>query len=332
MKQIASLQEDTLYHCISLQKSTYKIWAFDDFSHLFPHLTDKVLAKPIYLFSKNPSYFNPDIFKHKVISGEKFINLIYQTSPDCGVRMNSCRDIKRMLCREIPGVDNPCCYQDGFFADAFIAFDKSDIVTTSVPKTALRSIRENNTAVNSILEAAKDVLELSDDQIGLTGSLALGARTYHDIDLVIYGGIKELNRVQKRIQKQISRTIEVFENGLKWPCRFYDDDGNIICCFFNIEGENYLDSVINNDFRTDKKRVAFSVRVADDVFSLAKTPFLFLDKGDYDTIVILSRAFRSVFKTGDIISGVGYVAGNSKTLLCIDPFSNIENWEFYFNR
>lgn len=332
MKQIVNTYEDTLYHCISLQEDTHKIWAFDDFSHLFPKLTDKILAKPIYYFSKNPSHLNPTVFKRKVIGEENFINLIYQTSPFCGAKMNSSRDIKKILCREIPDVDKTHCYRNHFFADAFIAFDKSDIVATSVPKAALRSIRESNSTISSIIEAAKDILELSDNQIGLTGSLALGAKRYNDIDLVIYGGIKELNQVQRKIEKQISRTADVFENGLKWPCRFYDDDGNIICCFFNIEGENYLDSVINNDFLSDKKRVAFSVRVADDFFSLAKTPLLLLDEGGYNAIIILSRAFRCVFRSGDIISGIGYVASDSKTILCIDPFNNIENWKFYFNR
>ncbi len=326
-------QEETYYHCIAPKDSDYKIWAFDDYSHLFSRNNELILAKPVYCSINAPINFDFSFYRKKALRGEEYINLIYKTVPGQETRMNSDNEIKALITSACPGIDRVNCYYRNPFSSSFISFNKGDVVDTSSPRKALSMMKKASPQLDSIISLVEDTLNVSESQIGVTGSLALGAEEVHDYDIVFYGNIVELNQIQKRISAQITQNGPVFETGLKWPCRYYDRNGNIICCFFNIEDSFNLDPAFVTDSFPQNQRITFQVRVADDSFSIAKVPILLLEENEqFNVLVIFSRAFRGVFKSGDTISGVGNISADGKTILCFDPANSITDWIKYFNR
>ncbi len=97
----------------------------------------------------------------------------------------------------------------------------------------------NARRIKKAIEASAEVLEISPDQIGMSGSLSLG--TYenpHDLDVVIYATVKEVRRIVDFLYKLTATKEErkVFEFGKFWPLRYWeivDDDKLMICPFFS---------------------------------------------------------------------------------------------------
>lgn len=323
--------EDTIYYCISPKNKLYKAWVFDDFAHCFPDLKTCILAKPIYYRDLGTHLDFPN-YKHKKLGDGNYINLIYKMDTRSEFTMQSSREIKEFLCNRIPGLSMANPYSNDIFGSSFIGFDKRNILAKSSPKQALANQIQVNEKYVSLIANIAEVLHFYGD-MGLTGSLSLGASSYNDIDVVFYGNTDTLNQVMYGVRTQIANHGAVVENGLKWPCRFYDRYGNIICCFFNFSDGAYHKYIPTN--RTALEQISFTAQVTDDTFSIAKTPVLELNHNVYDRLIIWGRAFRGVFRKGDCISGTGYLATNDKmnrTIICAAPFQDIENWNSYFNR
>lgn len=329
------MNEDTLFYCISPSDKSFRLWVFDDFSSLLPETESVITGKPIYYYNKHNCNFDTSEFKQKIIHNEKYINLIYSYDRHTGLKSNSTLQIKQLICDELQGRGILCPYEDNIFTKPFVAFKNEYVCEKSEPRTALSQLKQKNHSIYEIIQQVSEEFGVSEHQVGITGSLALGAEEYNDLDLVFYGSITEINNIKERIRKYIKKNGSVYESGLHWPCRYYNNDGYIICCFFNILDDDYLSFIKNSNYRITEKKVQFSVQVSDDTYSIAKMPLLFLQSRIYDSLVITSRAFRNVFHNGDIINGMGYVLekeNGKQSIICTEPFLNIFDYTNYFNR
>jgi predicted nucleotidyltransferase len=114
-------------------------------------------------------------------------------------------------------------------------FDLADLVGFVDHRRSLKKARSLSPQIDDAIRNVAGMLKIHPDTVGVTGSLSLGnLKTAHDFDLVFYGTVAE----GWDIVNQIYRIVEdpkrqVFEMGMLWAIRFYDDWGNMICPFFS---------------------------------------------------------------------------------------------------
>jgi len=105
-------------------------------------------------------------------------------------------------------------------------------------RRSLATARRMKPEIDDSMHKLAGMLGIEVDNIGCTGSLALGnLKTAHDFDLVFYGTLTQNWDIVNQIY-EITKIPErqVWEYGMFWAIRFYDDWGNLICPFFS-----YLD-------------------------------------------------------------------------------------------
>jgi predicted nucleotidyltransferase len=111
---------------------------------------------------------------------------------------------------------------------------------------ALADIDPAADKINTITKAMSNLLEIPTTQIGISGSVSLGAyNNPHDLDYVIHGSIKEIRRITDYIYDLTSKSEErkVYEFGKFWPLRYYEqvkNDKFMVCPFFSYTIENEI--------------------------------------------------------------------------------------------
>lgn len=137
-------------------------------------------------------------------------------------------------------------------------------------------------SIKQAVEASAELLGLSPDRFGMSGSLSIG--TYenpHDLDVVIYGTVREVRRIVDFLYKLTATKEErkVFEFGKYWPIRYWEwVDGRkfMFCPFFSYLD---LDECPLRDFTCEKiADVAVEGRVSDHTHNAYNPAVLELEK------------------------------------------------------
>ena len=184
----------------------------------------------------------PD-YAYKNIFGADYENITKPIMATQPLRLFYPLQLKEYL-KVDPSLDVP----KPFYARYKVLVPVSSFVTHFPPRHSLKAIIEradSDPAAMSIAKVTKataELLQISEEQIGVSGSLSLG--TYvnpHDVDYVIYATVKEIRRIVKFIYKLTWEKEErkVYEFGKFWPLRFwetYGDERIMVCPFFS-----YLD-------------------------------------------------------------------------------------------
>jgi len=121
------------------------------------------------------------------------------------------------------------------FAENKCLFNLDDFVGYVPPLRSLGIIRTQRPDIDVTMRATGKLLGIHPDMIGCTGSMAFGnLAAAHDFDLVFYGSVADLRKSLSRIYEIVKDPKrQVFEMGILWAIRFYDDAGNMICPFFS---------------------------------------------------------------------------------------------------
>ena len=140
--------------------------------------------------------------------------------------------------------------------------------------------------IKRAIEASAELLGISPEQFGMSGSLSLGTyKNPHDLDVVIYASVKEVRRIVDFLYKLTATDDErkVFEFGKFWPIRYWehvDGDKLMFCPFFSFID---LDECPLRDFTCEEiARVKLEGRVADHTYNAYNPTILFLDQVKLD--------------------------------------------------
>ena len=192
------------------------------FSEGYCHPPEKLICNIIYM---------PDPEGKKEIFGLPYRSVIKKKSGDSDeewINFEAQLDLYRELAPEAQENKPP-------YAKYKCQFDRKDLIGFVDHRRSLKIARGLSPEIDDSIRKVAGMLNVSPDSIGVTGSLALGNhKTAHDFDLVFYGkgdeGWDIVNQIYE-IVKDPSR--QVFEMGMLWAIRFYDDWENMICPFFS---------------------------------------------------------------------------------------------------
>lgn len=189
-------------------------------------------------------------------------------------------------------------------------FDLADLIGFVDHRRSLKKARSLSPEIDDAIRNVAGMLKIHPDTIGVTGSLSLGnLKTAHDFDLVFYGTVAEA----WDIVNQIYRIVEdpkrqVFEMGMLWAIRFYDDWGNMICPFFSYTD---LDEIPLKDFTMEVKEKAIEVTgtVINDRHTFYMPSVLTLAKAEVPgrkelselPLILYHGGLRGEYKVGDRI-------------------------------
>lgn len=191
------------------------------FSEGYCHPPGKLIGNIIYI---------PDPEGKKEIFGLPYRSIIKkdQDGEEAWINYESQLEIYRELAPESQVGKPP-------YARFKCQFDLADLVGFVDHRRSLKKARSLSPEIDEAIRNVAGMLKVRPETIGVTGSLSLGnLKTAHDFDLVFYGTVEE----SWKIVSQIYRIVEdpkrrVFEMGMLWAIRFYDDWGNMICPFFS---------------------------------------------------------------------------------------------------
>ncbi len=312
--------EDTVYYKVELKKGT--LFLFSEY-HNFSN-ANYVFGKPIYI--KKESYgFKKDFFKTKILPCGEFLNLAYRKKGDVfeNVSDYEMRDIAKSEFEEIE-------IKDGVF-DNLVFIDKKYVTNTYLPREVLANLRKDDKELDFIAKGLEEHFELEQGELGITGSIMLGAKSFGDFDFVFYGNEKKLLEIKRKIDLLTKNDDnKVFENGLFWKARFYFL-GRLICSFFNYQ--DYLPQLKALENVKLEKKVEFSGIVASDNFSLSKNAYFRLKDSSFDSVILLSNMFKNAINLGDKLKGKCYevvLKRDEKIAVVLNPTENLENCLQFF--
>lgn len=323
--------EDTLYYKIFDRTTGIEAYVFSEYNCLFENEDNKIIGKCFYLHIPMEKNQYSELFKTKTLLGKDYYNLGYKKSGECFI-VNSDTDIKEFIIQNHiileKSVDN------NIFAENYSCFDDGLVVGVSEPRKALIQCYLKNKKFQKVIDEIIDNFGVKIENLGLTGSLALGSQEAADYDIVFYGEIKELNRIKKRIDIYRAKYGNVEEYGLTWPCRYHDDNGNLICCFF-VCSDNVYEPLKSAEIVSDEYR--FDVIINDDSYSILKAPILKTNDKQVDSLIILNSAFKGIFQRGDNIQGKGKIikyrvdGAIHYSILLLNPYEEIYDYNKFFN-
>lgn len=193
------------------------------FAEGYFHPQGKLIANIIYVPDPkgNKKFFGVpygSIIKHYGGDGEEWVNFQEQLK----------------IYREI----DPST-QEGkpIFAENKCVFNLDDFVGYLPPRRSLEIIRSRMPKVEATTKEIGALLGIDHEKIGCTGSMSFGnVGAAHDFDLVFYGEVAPLRRAVSAIYEIVKDPKrQVFEMGMLWAIRFYDNAGNMICPFFSYD-------------------------------------------------------------------------------------------------
>ncbi|MEJ2745686.1 MAG: hypothetical protein P8123_08405 [bacterium] len=199
------------------------------------------------------------------------------------------------------------------FADHHARFDLSDCIGFFEHRHSLRVAMEMYSWLHSTIQKIGDFIEMGQDSLGVTGSLAYGRMDEgeEDVDLTIHGSVEEHWRLIRKITELVKKPEHrVVEFGKFWPMRFYYE-GTLVCPFF-IYGR--ADEIPLADFTMDLVRpdVDFRGRVCDDRHSIYLPMVLGLEGVNLDglkeekiPLIVYDSAVRGEYRSGNRLEGRG---------------------------
>lgn len=321
--------EDTLYYYVVDKNTGAEAYIFSEYNTFFANKEKKVIGKCFYLHIPMMDEQICKNYKIKTISGKKFLNLGYKRTDD-GFIVNPDLDIKDYASQYFPHSQLPF---DNIFARNYSCFDVSTVVGVSEPRFALKQLYIKNTKIHSIIDEIINSFDVDLKDLGITGSTALSGDISSDYDIVFYGNANKLNKIKNKIDYFKKKNGIIKEYELNWPCRYYDSNSNLICCFFVCTDYSYQ-ALKNAEIM--ENLYPFDVTIKDDSLSLLKAPVLGLQGNDLTSLIIFNSGFKGVFMSGDRIQGYGkkiryYINGQEHySVLCLSPYNEIQNYKSYF--
>jgi len=121
------------------------------------------------------------------------------------------------------------------FAENKCIFNLEDFIGFVPTIRSLHIARRRVPEVDATIRQIGRLLSIDPDLVGCTGSMAFGnIAGAHDFDLVFHGTLAVLRKSLGTIYEIVKDPKrQVFEMGMLWAIRFYDDAGNMICPFFS---------------------------------------------------------------------------------------------------
>jgi hypothetical protein len=128
------------------------------------------------------------------------------------------------------------------FAENKCVFNLDDFIGYIPPLRSLEIVRSRAPQIDKTVREIGALLGIDHDKIGCTGSMSFGnIGAAHDFDLVFYGEVAPLRRVLSAIYEIVKDPKrQVFEMGMLWAIRFYDNAGNMICPFFSYDNPSEI--------------------------------------------------------------------------------------------
>ncbi|MCX6355840.1 MAG: hypothetical protein NTZ78_13205 [Candidatus Aureabacteria bacterium] len=181
---------------------------------------------------------------------------------------------------------------------------------------------ESARSIRVAVEASAELLGIPVERFGISGSLSIG--TYanpHDLDVVIYGTVKEVRSIVDFLYKLTAEKEErrVFEFGKYWPIRYWEWVGKrkfMFCPFFSYIN---LDECPLRDFTCEKiSDVAVEGTVVDHTHNSYNPSIMELEKVTLD-----GKGFRGNLKLilyhggerGDYVEGNRIVGRGNHVLI-----------------
>lgn len=271
------------------------------FSEGYFHPAGKLIANIIYI---------PDPEGEKEIFGQAYRSIIKKEGED-GEEEWITYETQLDRYRELaPGAQE----SKPPFAKYKCQFDLGEMIGFVDHRRSLKIARELSPGIDDSIRKVAGMLGISPDSIGVTGSLALGnLKTAHDFDLVFYGTVSD----GWKIVNQIYRIVEdprrqVFEMGMLWAIRFYDDWENMICPFFSYTD---LSEIPLKDFKMEVTQPAVELTgtVVDDRHTFYMPSVLKLAEVDFSgrpgttelTLILYHGGLRGEYKIGDRVRARG---------------------------
>lgn len=317
----------------------HQVMLFSELDHIIGN-PRYLIGKSIYisgLTSENAKKYG---LKQKLIGNEIYYNLAYESLNGNTNRARTDKEIKNLASKFTTNNDNASNIINlpFLFADLITVYDKKYLVKTFDPRAALETIISRNKIVYEALDEVSKMLNIGLNCIGITGSCSIGARDWSDLDFVFYASKDGMRELLERIDYYRTKYGEAAEHGIRWPCRFFTKSGHLICSFFNYTTSDYLSPLVNSELLETPAK-DFDFYVTDDTHTLSKTPTLLSKTSKYNKLIILSSAFKGVFRNGYRIRGRGIelISKSSsdnmaRTIVCADPFKEIEDWVKFFNK
>jgi len=271
------------------------------FSEGYFHPEGKLIANIIYI---------PDARGNKSFFGIPYASIIKQ----CGARGERWIPFKEQL--EIYRRIDPATQEDKpIFAENKCVFNRDDFIGYVPPLRALAILRSRVPGIDATIRSTAGLLNVDPGAIGCTGSMAFGnISSAHDFDLIFYGRVADLKRTVSAIYEIVrDPKRRVFEMGMHWAIRFYDDGGNMVCPFFSyIDPEEiplptFTLEVVARDVE------AIATVANDDHTGFMPTYLPLSDAGigterltDSPALIIYHGGKRGEYRTGDRVSARGY--------------------------
>jgi hypothetical protein len=191
------------------------------FSEGYYHPKGKLIANIIYI---------PDPNGTKKFFGTQYGSIIkqYRTEGEAWIPFVRQLEIYRAI--------DPST-QEGkpVFAENKCIFNVDEFIGFVPPRRSLAIARKRSGEIDRSIGSIGKLLGIAPEMIGCTGSMAFGnLAAAHDFDLVFHGTLAKLRRAVGRIYEIVKDPKRaVFEMGMHWAIRFYDDEGDMICPFFS---------------------------------------------------------------------------------------------------
>lgn len=220
------------------------------------------------------------------------------------------------------------------FIPAYTCFECGDVTAIIEPRAAFAELCRRDADFRSFADRLAERFEITTEQIGISGSLALGAAKADDYDIVFYGDRAELKRINGVIADINSVGGVPKVSGMPLPFRFIMEE-HIVDALF-VDEDPALDSL--HTARQIRSDVPFRCRVTDDEFAMQVEPFLSVDGEEYSSLLIADTYFHSVIRKGDVIEGIGDILrwehdGRTEfVMLCREPLRQIKDFTRYFYR
>ncbi|MDP8215444.1 MAG: hypothetical protein RAO92_08370 [Candidatus Euphemobacter frigidus] len=200
------------------------------------------------------------------------------------------------------------------FAKYKCQFNRDDLIGFVDHRRSLRIARELSPAIDDSIRKVARRLGIAPESIGATGSLALGnLKTAHDFDLVFYGTVADDWRIVNQIYEIVKDPRRrVFEMGMLWAIRFYDDWGNMICPFFSYTDIPEI-PLKEFEMEVEEEGVELTGTIVDDrhtfympsVLKLAEVEFPGRPKVSELTLILYHGGLRGEYKIGDRVKARG---------------------------
>lgn len=323
--------DDYLYYLIrQKQADTYAV-ILALCNYLYRNNEDQFFGTCIYVSENNISdVMRAEFPNRKRMLGIPMVKICERTDRQ-GVHSLTSTEVKALPFRyRIDAAPRFCSP----FIPAYTCFDCEDVIGIIDPKTALTDRYRRERDFRSFISALTDRFGLRQEQLGITGSAALGAETCADYDIVYYGDHDELHRINGIIADINRKQGTPKAGGVPLPFRTVFQ--NRVVDVMYVGDSQPLDGI--HSARRIKTDTAFSCRVTDDTFSLQSQPFLTVDGEDFSSLLLSDSFLHAVLKKGDVVEGRGDLLRwdhNGKTediMFCGDPPAQLKNYLRYFYR